>query len=212
MPNEGAMFLGLARGMQKGMERQQEMGQRKDLLKLEQDKLKLVEKELELKGTSTLYDALYKKELAATESMNPNRRPKQPEGFKLSPGEQYFPPTAEPGVFGDPFTAPMTPQQRGVSGGAGRPSSDIQMVDRLVSAGVPERQALDAVLGRDREGLLRLLLATSIRTPQLPGMPGPDVQGIMQQYDQMISGKSDPLDELFKGLPPLPGSVQEELQ
>lgn len=163
----GALLGGVLQGLEQAKGKQQELQHRKDLLKLEQDKLKLIEKEQELTASgkaASEQTELYKALLQAQEGKvaGPNiwtptqgwLTPPQTGFEKLGPGEVILPREAIPQQG---FAAPMTPQQKGV--GAVTPNREIEVAERLAKeANIPIGQAILTLAGKDEATQRRQLL------------------------------------------------------
>lgn len=228
----GQLLLGIASGLQQARARDEsrmmDMEQKKNMLKLEQDKLKLMEREVEMTGESKIYDALARASSAETERVKASR----PRQTLVPPGVTLLQESAEQGVIGERFTGPLTPQQRG-AGGAGGANTELKekrLADELVKRAAKEGiqinpyQALQMILGNDRQGfqagMLKLIGAVGADyaargRPVRPGFDTASASLIKQMTDLWDnlnpSGppKADPKADILN-FDPLPDWMPQE--
>ena len=204
----GQLLLGIASGLQQARARDEsrmlDMEQKKNMLKLEQDKLKLMEREVEMTGQSKIYDALARVSSAEAERVKASR----PQRETLAPGSTLMQESAEPGIWGEVYQAPYTPQQRG-AGGANNELKEKRLADEFIrsaaSVGIKINplDALRMATSRDRQsfqsGILNTITATAA---QLAAVGQPPQPGFETATDQILKHMTNLWDNLNPSGPP----------
>ena len=127
----GGLLGGIIQGLEMGKQRGLDLQHKKDLLKLEQDKIKLLEKEHELNATVKGQEGLAK----ILEQLN-----KQNEVIKGGPGDVMLRGSdIKPGGF----SVPMTPSQRGVGRAENKEPSVVQTARVIVDSAAQKGLKLD---------------------------------------------------------------------
>lgn len=228
MPAQGIgnALVGVAMGMQRSREGAASLAERKELLKLEQDKLKLAEREMEMTGGSKLRELLLKehqltKPFSASSVYKPETgefaqapppAPSLQQRFQsVGPGGHLFDLSKMGGEGGQPVAkVPPNPRQ---------PPSDpvqIRLTERLMQElGLPFDQAFEVATGQDENSFLNKLgvaIGTaSAADPTLPIDPAKLRKLGTDLYRGVVKGNRSQ-DKFFDALPSLPDEIDAALK
>src|SRR3990167_3147590 len=203
----GGLLGGVLQGLEQRRQQQTEMEHKKALLKLEKDKIKLLEKEVELRGQSeqgkSLLDALRMQSEAQKPTVvgkslvtpggraiftEPSTPPKLSEQFITQP-YGVIGPTEGGGLGVVPGTAP--PPEFLKTQGAEATPDKIQIAERLSKeTGIPIGQALEKVMGMD-EASMRMELTKMLASLLI--LTGRDVEfdKLEKAIDRIIGKSAD---------------------
>lgn len=209
----GASLLGMLQGMQAAKQQDMELEHKKSLLKLEQDKLKLMEKETELTGQSKLYQA-----------MSEYERAKAPiplgadQGLYSREGQEIVAPKGKlkdrfmevsPGAGLFDLSGAEKPQMVGSrppAGGGAEVPKEIQIAERIAKErGIKVSDALFMILKQDKKSFVARYVEAIAKT-QLPGAMAKSVSQLRLEGEKLwdeLDGKTSKTDKFFNdaGLP-----------
>ena len=219
----GYGLLGVLQGIEKAQTRATDLQKSKDLLKLEQDKLKLMEKEIEQRGESSLYDAMSRyNQSRKVEFGNPGQVPTR-EGLPVGPAIPSAPSMDKrytnvpevglvdlmPGEGLPPRVSIPAPKGKGDKQG----SADMQLIEFMVSKlGETPQAAMDKVLKRDKATIIQSL-TESLTKAAIISDPKTQIPAIFAEAEKIYEkyyGKQEEPNGKPKGIA-LPSSIMDLL-